>query len=133
VRRCLRRGQPGPYQIQAAINAVHSDAATAEATDWPQIVQLYDQLQAYDPGPVVALHRAVAAAEVVGPGPALALVDPLDLDGYHLFHAVRAELLRRLGRDAEALGAYDAAIERAHNAAERRHLQRTRQTLIDQR
>jgi RNA polymerase sigma-70 factor, ECF subfamily len=133
VRQCLRRNQPGPYQIQAAINAVHSDAATVGATDWPQIVQLYGQLQAFDPGPVVALHRAVAVAEVDGPGPALALVEALDLDGYHLFHAVRAELLRRLGRAAEAIAAYDTAIALAGNAAERDHLRRNRQTLIEHR
>ena len=98
VRRCLRRNQPGPYQIQAAINAVHSDAPAAAATDWRQILQLYDQLLALAPSPVVALNRAVAVAEVEGPDAALALVDGLDLDGYHLFHAIRADLLRRLGR-----------------------------------
>ena len=98
MRRCLRRNQPGPYQIQAAINAVHSDAPTAADTDWRQILQLYDQLLALAPSPVVALNRAVAVAEVDGPDAALALVDGLDLDGYHLFHAIRADLLRRLGR-----------------------------------
>ncbi len=102
VRRCLRRGQPGPYQIQAAINAVHSDAAAAAATDWNQIVQLYDQLMTVAPGPVVALNRAVAVAEVQGPAAALTLVDDLDLDRYYLFHAIRADLLRRLGRAPEA-------------------------------
>ncbi|NRQ33250.1 sigma-70 family RNA polymerase sigma factor [Nonomuraea sp. NN258] len=122
VRACLRRGRPGPYQIQAAINAVHSDAATAADTDWRQIVRLYDQLLARTPSPVVALHRAVAVAEVDGPGPALALLDALDLDAYHLFHAVRADLLRRLGRDAEAARAYRAAVERAGNDAERAFL-----------
>jgi RNA polymerase sigma-70 factor (ECF subfamily) len=124
VRRCLRRNQPGPYQIQAAINAVHSDAPTAAATDWSQILYLYDQLLALAPSPVVALHRAVAVAEVQGPAAALALVDGLDLGGYHLFHAIRADLLRRLGRDAEAAAAYEAAIARTGNAAERRFLQR---------
>jgi RNA polymerase sigma-70 factor, ECF subfamily len=124
VRRCLRRNQPGPYQLQAAINAVHSDAPTAAATDWPQILYLYDQLLALAPSPVVALHRAVAVAEVQGPAAALALVDGLDLGGYHLFHAIRADLLRRLGRDAEAAAAYEAAIARTGNAAERRFLQR---------
>jgi RNA polymerase sigma-70 factor (ECF subfamily) len=119
VRRCLRRNQPGPYQLQAAINAVHSDAPTAGATDWTQILRLYDQLLATTPTPVVALNRAVAVAEVEGPRAALELVDALDLDGYHAFHAVRAELLRRLGRDADAARAYDAALERTANAAER--------------
>ncbi|HXV93814.1 MAG TPA: sigma-70 family RNA polymerase sigma factor, partial [Pseudonocardia sp.] len=126
VRRCLRRGAPGPYQVQAAINAVHSDAPVAAATDWGQIVQLYDRLLVFTPSPVVALHRAVAVAEVEGPAAALALVDGLDLDGHHLFHAVRADLLRRLGRGAEAVVAYDAAIARAGNAAERAFLQRRR-------
>jgi RNA polymerase sigma-70 factor, ECF subfamily len=129
VRRCLRRNQPGPYQVQAAINAVHSDAPTAAATDWGQILQLYDQLLALAPSPVVALNRAVAVAEVQGPAAALALVDALDLDGYHLFHAVRADLLRRLGRDAEAAAAYEAAIARTHNAAERAFLERARRAL----
>ena len=100
VRHCLRRNRPGPYQIQAAINAVHSDAPTAAATDWRQILQLYDQLLALAPSPIVALNRAVAVAEVDGPAAALALVDALDLDRYYLFHAIRADLLRRLGRDA---------------------------------
>ena len=127
VRQCLRRNQPGPYQVQAAINAVHSDAATAAATDWRQIVRLYDQLLAIDPGPVVALNRAVAVAETGGPQAALSLVDRLDLGGYYLFHAVRADLLRRLGRDAEAREAYDAAIARTQNAAERAFLARRRQ------
>ena len=129
VRRCLRRNQPGPYQLQAAINAVHSDAASAAATDWGQILTLYDQLMAIAPSPVVALHRAVAVAEVRGPAAALALVDGLDLDGYHLFHAVRADLLRRLGRDAEAGQAYAAAIDRTGNAAERAFLEARRLSL----
>jgi RNA polymerase sigma-70 factor (ECF subfamily) len=127
VRRCLRRNQPGPYQLQAAINAVHSDAPTAAATDWRQILALYDQLLALTPSPVVALHRAVAVAEVDGPDAALALVDGLDLEGYHLFHAIRADLLRRLGRHAEAALAYEAAIARTGNAAERAFLERRRQ------
>ncbi|MDO0917595.1 sigma factor [Streptomyces sp. DT2A-34] len=110
VRRCLRRNQPGPYQIQAAIQAVHSDAPTVEPTDWGQVLQLYDQLMALAPSPVVALNRAVAVAEVEGARMALDLVDVLDLDGYHVFHAVRADLLRRLRRDAEAVRAYDAAL-----------------------
>jgi RNA polymerase sigma-70 factor, ECF subfamily len=129
VRRCLRRNQPGPYQLQAAINAVHSDAPAAAATDWEQILALYDQLLALAPGPVVALNRAVAVAEVEGPEAALALVDELDLDGYHLFHAIRADLLRRLGRGPEAALAYDAAIALAGNAAERAFLEERRRGL----
>lgn len=129
VRQCLRRGRPGPYQIQAAINAVHSDAPAAAATDWSQILRLYDQLLAFAPSPVVALNRAVAVAEVEGPGAGLALVDSLDLGGFHLFHAVRADLLRRLGRDSEAALAYEAAIARTENAAERDFLRRGLQSL----
>jgi RNA polymerase sigma-70 factor (ECF subfamily) len=125
VRRCLRRDQPGPYQIQAAINAVHSDAQTAEATDWAQVVQLYDQLLAHEPSPVVALHRAVAVAETDGPQVALAIVESLDLDPYYLLHAVRGELLHRLSRDREAAAAYEAAIERTANTAEQDHLRRS--------
>jgi len=131
VRQCLERNQPGPYQIQAAINAVHSDATDAAATDWWQILQLYNQLQSLAPSPVVALNRAVAVAEVEGPDAALTLVDGLDLDGYHLFHAVRADLLRRLGRHAEAARAYQAAIARAENAAERDFLQRSLQAVTE--
>lgn len=127
VRRCLRRARPGPYQIQAAINAVHSDAPTAAATDWGQILQLYDQLLAVAPSPVAALNRAVAVAEVKGPAEALPLVDELALDGYHVFHAVRADLLRRLGRAEEAAQAYDAALTRTENAAERAFLLGRRQ------
>ncbi|MER7812780.1 sigma-70 family RNA polymerase sigma factor [Streptomyces sp900116325] len=129
VRRCLRRNRPGPYQIQAAINAVHSDAPTAAATDWGQILRLYDQLLAQAPTPVVALNRAVAVAEVDGPGAALVLVEELGLDRYHVFHAVRADLLRRLGRRAEAASAYDAAIARTDNAAEQEFLRRRRRAL----
>jgi RNA polymerase sigma-70 factor, ECF subfamily len=129
VRRCLRRNRPGPYQVQAAINAVHSDAPAAAATDWWQILELYDQLMEVAGSPVVALNRAVAVAEVEGPEAALALVDGLDLDGYHLFHAIRADLLRRLGRDAEAALAYEAAIARTENAAERAFLERGRRSL----
>lgn len=124
VRQCLPRNLPGPYQIQAAINAVHSDAPTSAATDWGQIVQLYDQLHALAPNPVVALNRAVAVAEVEGPRVALDLVNGLDLDRYHLFHAIRADLLQRLGRDAEAARAYEAALARTGNAAEREFLAR---------
>jgi RNA polymerase sigma-70 factor (ECF subfamily) len=129
VRQCLRRNQPGPYQIQAAINAVHSDALTADATDWWQILQLYNQLLSLAPSPVVALNRAVAVAEVEGADAALTLVDGLDLDSYHLYHAIRADLLRRLGRNAEAALAYEAAIARTENAAERDFLQRSRQAI----
>jgi RNA polymerase sigma-70 factor (ECF subfamily) len=130
VRRCLRRNQPGPYQVQAAIAAVHSDAPTAAATDWRQIVALYDQLLTLAPTPVVALNRAVAVAEVEGPAAALALVDGLDLDGWYLFHAVRADLLRRLGRPAEAAPAYEAAIARTANAAERAFLEGRLRTVL---
>jgi RNA polymerase sigma-70 factor (ECF subfamily) len=129
VRECLMRNQPGPYQIQAAIHAVHSDAPTGAATDWWQIVQLYNQLLALAPSPVVALNRAVAVAEVEGPDAALTLVDDLDLGGYHLFHAIRADLLRRVGRNAEAALAYEAAIARTENATERDFLARRRQAL----
>ena len=129
VRQCLRRDQPGPYQIQAAINAVHTDAPAAAATDWRQILQLYDQLLSLAPSPAVAPNRAVAVAEVDGPGAALALVDCLDLEGYYLFHAIRADLLRRLGRATEAALAYDKAIALTQNAAERDLLQRSRQSI----
>jgi RNA polymerase sigma-70 factor, ECF subfamily len=129
VRRCLRIDRPGPYQIQAAINAVHSDAASLAETDWVQILQLYDQLLAVAPTPVAALNRAVAVAEVEGPEPALALVDELPLDGYGIFHAVRADLLRRLGRNAEAAEEYDAALAATENLAERDLLMRRRAAL----
>ncbi len=129
VRRCLRRAQPGPYQVQAAINAVHSDAPDAASTDWGQIVTLYDQLLALQPSPVVALNRAVAVAELEGPAPALTLVDELDLAGHHRFHVVRADLLRRLGRRDEAAAAYERAIAGADNLVERRHLERRLKTL----
>jgi RNA polymerase sigma-70 factor, ECF subfamily len=124
VRRCLRRNQPGPYQLQAAINAVHADAPTLEQTDWPQIVALYDQLLAVAPTPVVALNRAIAVGEVEGPAAALALVEELDLDTYHPFHATRADLLRRLGRDREAAAAYQRAAAMAPTDAERDFLRR---------
>jgi RNA polymerase sigma-70 factor (ECF subfamily) len=126
VRACLRRNQPGRYQIQAAINAVHSDAPIAAATDWHQIVTLYDQLLAVEPSPVVALNRAVALAEVGGPAAGLDATDGLALDGYYLLHAVRADLLRRLGRRAEAVAEYDAALARTDNEAERAYLARAR-------
>jgi RNA polymerase sigma-70 factor (ECF subfamily) len=129
VRQCLRRGQPGPYQIQAAINAVHSDAPTAADTDWRQVLQLYDQLLTLAPTPVVALNRAVAVAEVEGSEPALAAVESLDLGDYYLFHAIRADLLSRLGRNAEAGQAYDAALALTSNLVERSFLERARKAL----
>jgi RNA polymerase sigma-70 factor (ECF subfamily) len=129
VRRCLRRGQPGPYQLQAAMNAVHCAAPSAAATDWGQIVQLYDQLLSITPSPVVALNRAVAVAELESPETALVLVEGLDLQAYYLFHAIRADLLRRLGRISEAEAAYQEAIDRAGNAVERDFLTRRRASL----
>ncbi len=129
LRECLRRNRPGAYQLQAAIQAVHSDAPSADATDWRQILQLYDHLLAIAPSPVAALHRAVVLGEVEGPAAALAAVDALDLDPYHLLHAVRADLLRRLDRSAEARDAYDAAIARTDNARERAFLIRRRDQL----
>jgi RNA polymerase sigma-70 factor (ECF subfamily) len=124
LRRCLRRNQLGPYQLQAAINAVHADAATAEATDWPQVVALYDQLLIVAPTPVVALNRAIAIGELQGPAAALPLVEELDLDGYYPFHATRADLLRRLGRHREAAAAYQRAAAMAPTEAERDFLRR---------
>jgi RNA polymerase sigma-70 factor, ECF subfamily len=129
VRACLRLGRPGPYQLQAAISAVHSDAPAAADTDWSQILALYDQLAEVAPTPVVALNRCVAVAEVHGPARALELVDRLGLDGYHLFHATRADLLRRLGRPEDAVAAYNAAIDGAANRAERSFLQQRRDSL----
>ncbi len=123
VRECLRANLPGPYQIQAAINTVHAHAETYEQTDWPQILALYDQLYAVSPSPVVALNRAVAVAEVSGPGAALELLDDLDLDRYQRYHAIRADLLRRLERMIEAKDAYLAAIALTDNPSERRFLQ----------
>lgn len=122
VRACIRRGMPGPYQLQASINAVHSEAPTAADTDWGQILRIYDQLLATVPTPVVALNRAVAVAEVEGPAAALTVVDDLDLDRYHLYHATRADLLARLGRIDEAVAAYDRAIELATSTTERQFL-----------
>jgi RNA polymerase sigma-70 factor (ECF subfamily) len=124
VRRCLRRARPGPYQVQAAIHAVHADAATPGQTDWRQILALYDHLLALTPTPVVALNRAIAAAELHGPAAALSLVDELDLVGYYAFHATRADLLSRLGRVGEARVAYDRAAALAPTDAERRFLAR---------
>jgi RNA polymerase sigma-70 factor (ECF subfamily) len=131
VRECLERNEPGPYQIQAAINAVHSDARTAADTDWWQILQLYNQLMALSPSPVVALNRAVAVAEVEGPVAALTLVECLDLGDYHQFHAIRADLLRRLGRKDEAAAAYKEAIALTGNEAERELLQRRLRLVAD--
>jgi RNA polymerase sigma-70 factor (ECF subfamily) len=122
VRACLRRNQPGPYQVQAAINAVHADADSFEGTDWHQILALYDQLLAMTPTPVVALNRAIALAEVEGPVAALDILDGLDLGDYHLFHAARADLLRRLGRHDEAKRAYAHAAALAASDAERTFL-----------
>jgi RNA polymerase sigma-70 factor (ECF subfamily) len=118
VRACLQRNQPGPYQLQAAINAVHSDSLGADTVDWQQILQLYNQLLAIEPTAIVALHRAVAVAEVSGAPLALTLVDELDLQQYHLFHAIRADLLRRLGRTVEAAAAYEAALALTENSLE---------------
>jgi RNA polymerase sigma-70 factor (ECF subfamily) len=118
VRACLRRNRPGPYQIQAAINAVHADAASIESTDWTQIFALYDQLLDLSLTPVVALNRAIAVAEVHGPAEGLALVDALDLPGYHLFHATRADLLDRLGCADDVALAYGRAVELAPTEAE---------------
>ncbi len=126
VRQCLAINRPGRYQIIAAINAVHTDAPTAPGTDWSQVVALYDQLVRLDPSPVVALNRAVAVAELDGPEVALALVDRLPLTGYHAWHATRADLLRRLGRNDQARQAYDDAIATTRNAAERAYLSRRR-------
>jgi len=126
VRTCLAANRPGRYQILAAINAVHTDAPTAAATDWAQVVALYDQLARLDPSPIVALNRAVAVAELDGPEVALAVVDRLPLEGYHAWHATRAELLRRLGRSADAREQYDAALAVCDNVAERAFLHRRR-------
>ncbi|GAA4748770.1 RNA polymerase sigma factor [Nocardioides endophyticus] len=133
--RALRTGQgPGQYQLLAAINAVHTDAPEASATDWSQIAALYAQLYAVAPTPIVALNRAVATAELDGPEVALAEVDRLpgiqpSLTTYHAWHATRADLLRRLGRSAEARAAYDAAIAATENSAERAYLSRRRGSL----
>ena len=129
ARACLGRNLPGPYQIQAAINAVHTDAPSAADTDWSQILRLYDQLLAVSPTPIVALNRAVAVGEVHGPAAALAVVDSLELGGYHLFHATRADLLRRLGRVGDASRAYDAALDLVGNGTERRFLEVRKRSL----
>jgi len=122
-------GRPGRYQILAAINAVHTSASDVRDTDWSQVVALYDQLASIDPSPIVALNRAVALAELDGPEVALAVVDKLDLGGYHAYHATRADLLRRLGRSAAARTAYEKAIELAGNTAEVAYLTRRRDQL----
>ena len=134
VRECLRRNAPGTYQIQAAIAAVHSDATTADATDWRQIVALYDRLLVVAPSPVVRLNRAIAIAELDGPEAGLAEIDgpagvATTLADYHLLHAARAELLARRGLTDEARTAYDEALARTDNAAERRHLETRRDAL----
>jgi RNA polymerase sigma-70 factor (ECF subfamily) len=131
VRTCLRWNRPGPYQLQAAINAVHSDARTAAETDWRQILALYDHLVAIAPTPVVAVNRAVALAEVEGPASAMAAIERLDLDDYYLYHAIRADMLRRLDRIAEAATAYDAALALSTNAIEHAFLERARARLVD--
>jgi RNA polymerase sigma-70 factor (ECF subfamily) len=124
VRRCLRRDQPGPYQLQAAINAVHADAARFEGTDWSQIVALYDQLLVLSPTPVVALNRAIAIGELEGAAAAFEFVEELDLEGYQPLHAVRADLLHRLGRPEEAAIEYERAAALAPTEAERDFLKR---------
>jgi RNA polymerase sigma-70 factor (ECF subfamily) len=122
VRACLRRNQPGPYQLQAAINAVHADADSVEETDWSQIVAPYDKLLTIAPTAVVALNRAIAVGEPHGPAVGLTLVDGRALDGYHPFHATGADLLRRLHRNDEAVNAYEMAASLAPTAAERNFL-----------
>jgi RNA polymerase sigma-70 factor, ECF subfamily len=124
VRACIRRGQPGPYQLQAAIQAVHCAADSLEATDWPQIVSLYDHLFSLMPTAVVALNRAIAIAEVEGPGVALIEIDVIapDLENYHLMHAARGSMLRRLGRRDAARVAFERAADLAATEADRRFL-----------
>jgi RNA polymerase sigma-70 factor, ECF subfamily len=123
LRGCIGQNRPGPYQVQAAIAAVHADALTAAATDWAQIVTLYDHLHRLCPNAVVALNRAIAVMEHRGPAAALDALDEIDLPAYHLFHATRAEALRRAGRDGEAADALRRAIALTSNAVERRHLE----------
>ena len=124
VRACLRRNRPGPFQLQAAIQAVHCDADSFEATDWPQIVALYDQLFSVMPTPVVALNRAIAIGEIEGPGVALSALDAIapDLDNYHLMHAARGTTLRRLGQREAAKAAFERAAHLAATEADRRFL-----------
>jgi RNA polymerase sigma-70 factor (ECF subfamily) len=122
------RGGPGPFAVEAAIAALHCEAARAEDTDWPQIVRLYDVLERLQPSPIVSLNRAVAVAMAEGPRPALALIDKLaatgELDGYHLLHATRADLLRRLRMSADAAASYERALALVSNKSERRFLER---------
>ena len=124
-------GPPGRYQLLAAINVVHSDAPSAQDTDWYRVVALYDAMVRLDPSPIVRLNRAVAVAEVDGPAVGLAEVDRLGevLDGYHAFHVARADLLRRLGRGGESRAAYDRAIALTGNPAEQAYLTRRRDQL----
>jgi len=129
VRACLRRNRPGPYQLQAAIAAVHSDAVTADETDWSQIVASYDHLLAIRPSPVVALNRAVALAELEGPQVGLAALDDLDLEELHLFHAARGDMLERLGRRDAAIAAFDRALDLVSNQSERQLLSARRSAL----
>jgi RNA polymerase sigma-70 factor (ECF subfamily) len=129
VRECLAVNRPGVYQIQAAVNAVHSTARTGADTDWSQIAALYAQLFSISPTPVVALNRAVAVSELDGPAVGLAEVDRLHLPTYHAWHATRAELLRRLGRYDESRSAYDSALALIDNDAERAYLTRRRDEL----
>ena len=124
MRICLTRNRPGTYQLQAAINAVHSSATSAACTDWRQILELYDQLMSIAPSAIVALNRAVAVAEVHGVMHALQLVDAIDLPKYHLYHVVRADLLRRIGRTADAVSAYRLALDNCENKKERDFLMR---------
>jgi RNA polymerase sigma-70 factor (ECF subfamily) len=129
VRECLAVNRPGVYQLQAAVNAVHATARTADDTDWSQIAALYARLYAISPNPVVALNRAVALSELDGPAVGLAEVDRLDLAAYHPWHVTRAELLRRLDRPADARAAYDAALALIDNPAEAAYLTRRRDEL----
>ena len=129
MRICLTRSRPGTYQLQAAINAVHSDAPSGVGTDWRQILRLYDQLMSVAPSAVVALNRAVAVAEVHGVAHALQLVDAINLPKYHLYDAVRADLLRRIGRTADAAAAYRLALDNCRNKNERDFLMRQSQSL----
>ena len=133
VRACIRRGRPGPYQLQAAIQAVHGEADSFEATDWPQIVTLYNQLFSVMPTPVVALNRAIAVAEVEGPGPALVMIDAIapDLENYHLLHAARGTILHRLGRREDARAAFERAADLAVTEADRRFLLKEIEVLAD--
>jgi len=122
------RGGPGPFAVEAAIAALHCEATCADDTDWPQIVCLYDVLERLQPSPIVSVNRAVAVAMVEGPRPALALIDELaatgELAGYHLLHATRADLLRRLGMSADAAAGYERALALVSNESERRFLER---------